>query len=236
MAEGLLILADGTGVALRRSARARRMVLRVGRSDGRAVLTLPPGVSLEVARRFVTDHADWLARQQAAAPGVQRVRVGARLPVAGRPVVITASPSPGLRLEGDRLLVPQSRALGPQVAGFLRTRAREALLPACLRHVEALEPPARRFAGLSLRDTRSRWGSCSSAGRLMFSWRLAMAPPAVLDYVAAHEVAHLRHMDHSPAFWATVAGLLPDHDAARTWLRRHGPGLLAWRFTDPDGH
>lgn len=229
----MLTLADGTGIALRRSARARRMVLRVARSDGRVVLTLPPGASLEAARRFVGAQADWLARQRAAAPGVRYVAEGARLPVAGRLVTVTAASAPSVRLEGERLLVPGSRPPGPVVAAFLRARAREALLPACLRHAEALGP-ARRFAGLSLRDTRSRWGSCSSAGRLMFSWRLAMAPPMVLDYVAAHEVAHLRHMDHSPAFWDTVAGLLPDHAAARGWLRRHGSGLLAWRFAGPD--
>ena len=228
----MLTLADGTGIALRRSARARRMVLRVARSDGRAVLTLPQGASLEAARRFVAAQADWLARQQAAAPGAQYVVEGARFPVAGRLVTIAAAPG-AVRLDGDRLLVPAARPPGPAVAAFLRARAREALLPACLRHAESLGP-ARRFAGLSLRDTRSRWGSCAASGRLMFSWRLAMAPPAVLDYVAAHEVAHLRHMDHSPAFWDTVARLLPDHAASRLWLRQNGSGLLAWRFSGPD--
>lgn len=210
------------------------MVLRVARSDGRAVLTLPPGASLEAARRFVSAQAGWLARQRAAAPGVQVVAEGARLPVAGRLVTITAAPTPSARLEGAQLLVAQGRPPGPLVAAFLRARAREALLPACLRHAENLGPAARRFTGLSLRDTRSRWGSCSAAGRLMFSWRLAMAPPEVLDYVAAHEVAHLRHMDHSAAFWDTVAGLLPGHAESRAWLRRHGSGLLAWRFAGPD--
>lgn len=233
MAQGMLTLADGTGIALRRSGRARRMVLRVGRSDGRVVLTLPMGVSLADARRFVADQADWLARHRAAAPGPQVVAEGVLFPVAGQMVEIAARPGlRGPRLEAGRLLVAAGQPAGPAVAGYLRARARVALAEACARHVAALGP-ARPFTALSLRDTRSRWGSCSSAGRLMFSWRLAMAPPAVLDYVAAHEVAHLRHMDHSPAFWAVVARLLPGHDLHRDWLRRHGAGLLAWQFAAP---
>ncbi|MGR3434759.1 MAG: M48 family metallopeptidase, partial [Shimia sp.] len=83
-----------------------------------------------------------------------------------------------------------------------------------------------------LRDTRSRWGSCSAAGGLNYSWRLVMAPPEVLDYVAAHEVAHLAQMNHSPRFWAEVAGLMPGYEAPRGWLRRHGADLHRYRFGD----
>ncbi|MBE0554766.1 MAG: M48 family metallopeptidase, partial [Rhodobacteraceae bacterium] len=95
----------------------------------------------------------------------------------------------------------------------------------------------RRVTGITLRDTRSRWGSCTAAGRLMFSWRLIMAPPAVLDYVAAHEAAHLVEMNHSPAYWAVVGRIFPGWQAQRGWLRRHGPGLHALRFdgVDPPG-
>jgi predicted metal-dependent hydrolase len=87
------------------------------------------------------------------------------------------------------------------------------------------------FGRVTLRDTRSRWGSCTSAGDLMFSWRLIMAPSAVLDYVVAHEVAHLAEMNHSDRFWAQVERLFPDHAAPRAWLRRNGAGLHAWDFT-----
>ena len=88
----------------------------------------------------------------------------------------------------------------------------------------------RRFGRVTLRDTRGRWGSCSAAGDLMFSWRLILAPDAVLDYVAAHEVAHLAEMNHSPRFWATLAGLTPEYAAPRDWLRRNGAGLMAYDF------
>jgi hypothetical protein len=88
----------------------------------------------------------------------------------------------------------------------------------------------RPYTRITLRDTRSRWGSCASSGALSYSWRLIMAPPEVLDYVAAHEVAHLAEMNHSAAYWAGVARLLPGYEAPRQWLRAHGAGLHRYRF------
>jgi predicted metal-dependent hydrolase len=124
--------------------------------------------------------------------------------------------------------VPGQRpGLAAQV--FLKALARDRLAQCVARYTAALDVSHK---ALTLRDTRSRWGSCTSEGRLMFSWRLAMAEPDVLDYVAAHEVAHLVHMDHSPAFWAVVEKLRPDWREARDWLRREGPGLHAIRFDD----
>lgn len=237
MTQGMLRLANGAEVAFRRSGRARRIILRVDRLDGQAVLTLPHGASLADARRFADRQADWLAARQAAAPGRMQVAGGVEIPIGGQAKTVT--PLAGIRAarsDSDRLLVPDTAAPGPAVAAFLRHRARENLLAACNRYQNALaglalDRPPRRFSGLTLRDTRSRWGSCSSKGRLMFSWRLAMAPDQVLDYVAAHEVAHLAHMDHSPAFWAVVAALFPAHADSRRWLRQNGAALLSWQFT-----
>src|SRR5690606_4279045 len=112
---------------------------------------------------------------------------------------------------------------------FLKTVARDRLATASDRYAVALGRP---YGRLTLRDTRSRWGSCSAAGDLMYSWRLVMAPAEVLDYVAAHEVAHLAEMNHSPAFWDVVARLCPDYRRHRTWLRANGGALHRVRFTD----
>jgi predicted metal-dependent hydrolase len=98
---------------------------------------------------------------------------------------------------------------------------------AVARHAARLRLPVGR---ISLRDPRSRWGSCTATGDLMFSWRLVLAPAFVLDYVAAHEVAHLKEMNHSPAFWAVVRRLCPDYEAPREWLRRNGGALHGWDF------
>jgi predicted metal-dependent hydrolase len=126
--------------------------------------------------------------------------------------------------------VPEDKdRLGRSIQAFLRTLARDRLAAASDRYAAALGRP---YGKITLRDTRSRWGSCTSQGDLMYSWRLIMAPPAVLDYVAAHEVAHLERMDHSPAFWNIVARLCPDHARHRDWLRTEGTALHRVRFGD----
>ena len=116
----------------------------------------------------------------------------------------------------------QNSLAAARVQAFLKAEARNDLAAASDRHAKALGRPFRK---LTLRDTKSRWGSCSTQGDLMYSWRLVMAPPEVLDYVAAHEVAHLAEMNHSPAFWAVVERLFPNHAACRRWLRAHGQTL-----------
>lgn len=214
-------------VTLRRSARARRMTLRVARAGGEVVLTLPSRASLRDGQAFAESRAEWLRRTRAGMTLLQAVAPGAALPVEGLPRLIVAADARRVELAGDRLMVPQGRPAGVVVEAWLKHLAQARLIAACDRHAAAL---GRRFRALALRDTRSRWGSCTHDGRLMFSWRLAMAPPEVLDYVAAHEVAHLAHMDHSPAFWAATARLMPDHARHRAWLRSHGHELLAWRF------
>jgi len=126
------------------------------------------------------------------------------------------------------LYVPKApERQGPSVVALLKTQARVALRHAIARYAQAIEKTPGK---LTLRDTRSRWGSCNTQGDLMFSWRLAMAPPDVLNYVAAHEVAHLAHMDHSPRFWDCVAQIYPEYQTQKAWLRAHGPSLLAWSF------
>lgn len=216
-------------IALRPSAQARRFSLRVSRIDGRVTLSFPTRAGRASALAFAREKEGWLRATLAALPGAQVVAVGARLPVEGRALPLVAAPLRLARAEGGVLLVPPGRRTGPAAAAFLKALAHDRLGAAVARHAAAL---GRSPGQIALRDTRSRWGSCTAAGRLMFSWRLAMAPPEVLDYVAAHEVAHLAHMDHSPAYWAVVARLFPDHAAARGWLRGNGGALQAWRFGD----
>ena len=114
-----------------------------------------------------------------------------------------------------------------RLRAWLTDLARERLTAAADRHAAAL---GRRYGRITLRDTRSRWGSCSAQGALMFSWRLVLAPPQILEYVAAHEVAHLAEMNHSAAFWAHVNRLYGPHAAPRRWLRGHGAELHRYQF------
>jgi len=152
------------------------------------------------------------------------------VPVEGVPVVVAQGTGRSVRLEGETVFVPGPEdAMGARLRGWLRTRARDRLADASDRHAAALGRP---YTAITLRDTRSRWGSCTADGRLMYSWRLILAPPEILDYVAAHEVAHLREMNHSPAFWTWVERLYGDWRPARDWLRRNGAGLHRVRFDD----
>ena len=221
---------DNIPVKVRRNARARRMTLRVPRAGGEVVLTLPPRATLQAGREFAASKADWLRRTVQAMPGPKLVVDGAHLPVAGQQVLLRAMPLRSVRVEDGVLNVPSRGALGATVQAWLKHRAHVALRESVDRFAAKL---GRQPRALALRDTRSRWGSCTHDGRLMFSWRLAMAPPKVLDYVAAHEVAHLAHMDHSDRFWAEVERLMPGHAPHRAWLRAHGAELQAWQFKAP---
>ncbi|MDE3080536.1 MAG: M48 family metallopeptidase [Paracoccaceae bacterium] len=217
-------------VALRRSARARRFSLRVSRVDGQVTLSLPTWARESEAMAFAREKEDWIRATLAGLPLLRRIEIGGSVPVAGRELSIRPGTGRAPRIEGGVLLVPgDPERAAARVSGFLKVLARERLTEACDIHSRALGRP---YARITLRDTRSRWGSCAPDGALMFSWRLAMAPPEVLDYVAAHEVAHLAQMNHSPAFWAVVGRLLPGYEVPRRWLKRNGSGLQAIRFGD----
>jgi hypothetical protein len=214
-------------VVLRRNRRAKRFSLRVSRSDGRVSLSLPTWAPEDEALAFLHDRADWVRRHLDAAPVPRQARIGAEIPICGvaRPVV--AGTGRAARFEDGRILVPPGPREGPRLRALLSTLARERLARAVAVHAEALgQVPGK----LTLRDPRSRWGSCSARGDLMFSWRLIMAPPPVLDYVAAHEVAHLVEMNHAPAFWTVCRSLCSETDTHRKWLKANGPDLLSWQF------
>ena len=215
-------------VALRRSARARRLSLRLSRVDGRVTLTLPRNVPEAEGLAFLRAKETWLRGHLARCEAAMPVAPGMVLPVEGAPLRIRPGPGRSVRAEAEALLVPGApEALPARLKGWLKARARDRLVEASDRHAARL---GRRYARITLRDTRSRWGSCTADGGLMFSWRLILCPPEVLDYVAAHEVAHLAEMNHSPAFWAVVQRLYGDWQAPRRWLREHGPGLHRYSF------
>ena len=209
-------------VRLRRDPRARRMVLRVCQSGRAPTLTLPARVPLGQATAFLTDHEAWLRGHIGAAARLT-VADGATFPIGGESVTIRVVPARRLRLVDGTLLVPgPGERAGAQVSAWLRERARAA----CAAGAGGYAARVGRSVGrITMRDPRSRWGSCTADGDLMFSWRLAMAPDSVLDYVVAHEVAHLVELNHSERFWAVVRRICPGFEAERDWLRLNGAGL-----------
>jgi predicted metal-dependent hydrolase len=217
-------------ITLRKTAQARRISLRISRLDGRVTLTCPLRTPDREALAFAREKADWLRLHLTAQPGPAGVGIGSTVPFEGRLLRIASGPGRLVRAEEDVLWVPGDPArVAARLAGFMKQVARDRLAAASDHYAARL---GRGYARLTLRDTRSRWGSCTADGGLMYSWRLVMAPPEVLTYVAAHEVAHLAEMNHSDAFWAVVTRLYGDYRAPRRWLREKGGDLHRYRFAD----
>jgi len=232
---------------VRRSQRATRLSLKVSHTRRAAILTLPRRARLEDAGDFVARHLDWLRDQTQKLPEPVPLACGAVIPLrgmahkvefigavrAGSVVAhegagdgvwqgywadrtVAQAPLPRLRVCGEPAHAPR------RLADWLKAQARADLSERVAHHAGVLEVAPRR---ISVRDQSTRWGSCSCSGSLSFSWRLIFAPGFVLDYVAAHEVAHLREMNHGPRFWRLVRDTMPEMNAARRWLREYGAEL-----------
>jgi len=230
----LAVGAEVVPVRLRRSAGARRISLRVSEMARQVVLTVPKRAALSTALAFLERHAGWIGERRAAWTAPIALQEGAIFPLRGvahRVVLAAPVGVPSLRLDGEtpviELPAADANALARRLSAFLKAEARRDLEAATAPHLAALDVQATAFR---IGDPKSRWGSCSARGTLSFSWRLVLAPPYVLDYVAAHEVAHLRELNHSPRFWALVAGLYPEFEAAELWLKRHGAGLHRYQL------
>lgn len=215
-------------LVLRRSARARRITLRISQLDGRVTLTIPKRLAEHEAMAFAQSKEIWI-RQHLEARGEDiAVGLGVALPVGGQMVQVVAGTGKSVQIGADEIAVPGAAdRVGARLGAYLKQVARDRLAGACDDYAARL---GRRYSRITMRDTRSRWGSCTSDGGLMFSWRLIMAPPEVLDYVAAHEVAHLAEMNHSPAFWAGVERIYGPYKAPRGWLRTEGNQLHRYKF------
>ena len=224
---------------VRRHRQARRYTLRIDAASREVVLTMPPRGSLQEARDFAQQHGGWIAarlkRMPEAAPFMHGVEVPLRASRTHR-----ASPRRARHgLDRDRWTNRQRRCSASRASRRMSIAASATFSSA--RRVRDLEAASRRYAEssgakvkrVSVRDQSSRWGSCSTTGVLSFSWRLILAPPYVLDYLAAHEVAHLKELNHSPRFWRLVRRLDPGFERAKSWLDAHGTDLH--RYGLPQG-
>ena len=213
---------------IRVSARAQSIGLRVDPRIGGAELILPEGVSKNSGLRFARSKGDWLWDHLEALPKPIPFVEGAEVPHFGVPLIIRhmgrkRSIFGPVWREGDYLCVTgDPRHMTRRVHDWLKAQARQEITDRGQAMAHDLDVSIK---AITLRDPRSRWGSCSADGGLSFSWRLIMAPENVLHYVVAHEVAHLRQMNHSPKFWKLVDQMIPDSDTPKAWLRLHGSGL-----------
>jgi predicted metal-dependent hydrolase len=217
-------------VRVRRHRQARRYTLRIDTASREVVLTIPPRGSLREAREFAQKHGAWIAARLQRLPQATPFAQGIVVPVRGVSHRIVHRPDVRGTVwteqddAGERLLcvAGQPPHHNRRIGDFLKREAQRDLDDASRRYAKQLGVIVKR---VSVRDQSSRWGSCSNTGVLSFSWRLILAPPFVLEYLAAHEVAHLVELNHSPRFWRLLKRLNPDCERAKAWLDTHGTDL-----------
>lgn len=218
-------------IRLKRHAQARRYTLRISHASPEAVLTLPLKASLKAAQAFVAAHEAWLLQGMLRRRPLHFFEPGVLLPLRGVPHLIVHRPQDRrpVWIESYSQTAPPSLCVGGELQHLSR-RLYDYLKAEALKDLRESVEHYRTLvrcsiASIQVRDTKSRWGSCSNMGRLNFSWRLILAPPYVLDYLAAHEVAHRVHMNHTPQFWALTRRLCPATDQAESWLKKEGSRL-----------
>ncbi|MEQ1718690.1 MAG: SprT family zinc-dependent metalloprotease [Hyphomicrobium sp.] len=221
----------GAHVEVRRHPGARRLTLRVSRTRRAVIVTLPLQCDLDEAGTFLSRHIDWVRERLDSLPDPVPFAHGKAMPLRGEPhdIVFTGATRTRLvavaRGDGPRseIRVPGGEDAAPaRLRSWLCDEAKRDLTKRVAYHAKRLDVHPKRIA---VRDQSSRWGSCSTTKVLSFSWRLLLAPPGILDYVAAHEVAHLAEMNHGPRFWGLVNKTMPDYDIAKRWLQVYGIDL-----------
>ena len=225
-------------VRLRRHRQARRYTLRIQAASREVVLTMPLRGSLKEARGFAQQHGGWIAARLRRLPEPAPLTPGRALPLRGVAHRIVHRPQArgtvwtGSTDSGEHLICVAGQAphVARRLGDYLKREAKHDLDLASRRYAQMLGVEVRR---VSVRDQASRWGSCSTTGVLSFSWRLILAPPFVLDYLAAHEVAHLKEMNHSPRFWRLLMKMCPHTRQAKAWLDVHGPELHRYGAAAP---
>ncbi|WP_112942653.1 MULTISPECIES: M48 family metallopeptidase [unclassified Rhizobium] len=221
-------------LTIKQHERATRITLRI-EPGGRALkMTIPSGLARRDVDAFLDRHQGWLMTKLAKFSTDTGLHDGGTIlfrgvshriqhtgSLRGLTEATVIDGKPVLRVSG----MPEH--LGRRIATFLKKEARADLERLAKFHAHSIRAPIK---SISMKDTRSRWGSCSAEGNLSFSWRIIMAPPSVVDYLAAHEVAHLKEMNHGPHFWALCKKLCPGMEDAKSWLKRHGSLLHAIDF------
>ena len=221
----------GVPARLSVNPRARRLSIRIDGRAGEAVLVAPSERRLGDVVSFARSKTGWMQSRLAARPDGTPLAPGGEVLLFGVPTRLQATGGAGaarlVEEAGGPVILSggEGEAFSRRVENLLKRLARQVLVERTEHHLRSL---GQRPVKVSITDARSRWGSCSPHNRtIRYSWRVVMAPPSVADYLAAHEVAHLVHADHSPAYWSVVERLVGDHRPFRKWLREHGAALHA---------
>ena len=214
-------------IFLRKNSNSRRITLRISALDGKTTITGPSYLDFKEFKKFAESKKSWLKSKRKCFEPPIFVSEGTKIPIVGIDTKVSISDVREPKKVDSILFVNEEKPVSTQVKKYLKEICRIHLDYMCKEFAERL---GSKFHKITLRDTRSRWGSCSNDAKLMFSWRLVMAPEDVLAYVAAHEVAHLKHMNHSKDFWETVEYLFGPYKKERAWLKQNGSLLHRYKF------
>jgi len=227
MSHTILINGSSLPVIIRKHPRSRRMIIRYQPLQHHVSLTLPRYTSIRQGLHFVEEKRAWLADQITEKAQPVPLADGQIIPVLGNDYTLRHIGGRGVvSIDGDRILIPGDESfMKRRILEWLKRQARTEITRLATAKAEQINKPLKR---ISLRDTSTRWGSCSHDGNLSFSWRLIFAPYEVLEYVVGHEVAHIKHHNHSAAFWATVGEICPDYEKCRHWLKIYGSKLYSY--------
>lgn len=222
-------------LTIKRTAQAKRFTLRIEPRTRGLKVSAPLHAQDHDILAFVSKHHGWAQSQLSKQPEMGALKVGVKIPVRGiphrlehtgklrgLPMQYRENDAAILALSGDKQSLPR------RASDFLKREAKSEIEPKALALAQSIN---KRVKSISFKDTKSRWGSCTSDGALSFSWRIMMAPPLVIDYLIAHEVAHLREMNHGPKFWTLCEELCPETKRAKAWLKKNGAALQAIPFS-----
>ena len=218
---------NATEVLIEKNKRARHLKLRINKA-GMPLVTIPWWVSYRAGAQFARENLVWILDNQAKHPTPRRFEDGLSIQLLGRTLIISHQPQArrGVWIEGEHLCVSgEADSLHRRVRDFIKQQAYAFIQAKSLDLARQID---QRPTRITLRDTSSRWGSCSAQGHLSFCWKLALAPDYVLEYIIAHEVAHLKEMNHGPAFWKITTTLTTHLAVANFWLKKNGSSLQAW--------
>ena len=219
----------GMDIKVVQSRSSRRLTLKIDEKERMPVLSIPKFCTQKQAVSFVNEHMDWIIKMLSKLPEIKYFAEGISFSLFGQNVTIAHRPEArrGVWQEDDKLYVSgDAEFIHRRIKDYIKKCAQEKFYVRSKNLANAL---GERLIGVSIKDTTSRWGSCSSLHHINYSWRIALAPDFVIDYLMAHEVSHLKHPDHSEDFWACVADLCPEWSKGRIWLKHYGKTLYAYK-------
>lgn len=211
-----------------KSPRAKRLTLRIDSKEHLPILSIPPRCTQKQAISFIKTHEEWIIQSLKNLPQTKRFASGENISLFGHEILIQHAPEKrwGARIENNILYVSgESEFTHRRVKDFIKKEAQKNFLNLSKKLAEKINC---KINDVTIKDTKSRWGSCSSLNNINYNWRLALAPKEVIDYIIAHEVSHLAHQDHSQAFWQCVADLCPNYKKGQNWLKHHGKELYTF--------